>query len=155
MFNAHASHALLVNRPRPQRLKFSWIKNSWTRGQSRNSRKYYATKIWSYTVVMFIHWHEWSGVSAAAALCGRSDKKLTSVQSMCQIYSARLPKLIVMFVLFLSQGFCTIEAENIAIFLCGATTANVCKWLWPFCKLPVTTGKSTSPSQSGPECLVN
>ena len=26
------------------------IKNSWTRGQSRNSRKYYATKIWSYTV---------------------------------------------------------------------------------------------------------
>jgi len=33
-------------------MKFSWLKNSRTRGQSRNSRKYYATKIWSYTVYL-------------------------------------------------------------------------------------------------------
>jgi len=36
-----------------------------------------------------------------------------------------------------------------------ATTANVYWWLWPFRKLLVTTGKSTSPSQAGPACLVS
>ena len=33
---------------------------------------------------------------------------------------------------------------RIVVFLCRATTANVHWWLWPFCKLPVTTGKSRS-----------
>jgi len=39
----------------PLQIKFSWIKYSWTRGQSQNSRKYYATKIWSYTVYFLLH----------------------------------------------------------------------------------------------------
>jgi len=55
---------------------------------------------------------------------GRSDKKLTSVQSTCRIKLVR-PINSLTFMPFLSQGLCTNEAENTVIFLCGATTANV------------------------------
>jgi len=44
---------------------------------------------------------------------------------------------------FLSQGLCTNEAKNTFVLYCGAITANVYWWVWPFRKLPVTTGKST------------
>ena len=49
-FNVRCTRRSAREKATPSRIKFSWIKNSWTRGQSRNSRKYYATKIWSYTV---------------------------------------------------------------------------------------------------------
>ena len=47
---------------------------------------------------------------------------------------------------FLSQGLCTNELRTV-IFLSGAITSNVYWWLWPFHKIRVTTGKSTSASQ--------
>jgi len=46
------SHTSILKRPHPQILHCCNEKNSWTRCQSRNSRKYYATKIWSYTVIL-------------------------------------------------------------------------------------------------------
>jgi len=73
----------------------------------------------------------------AAALFGKSEQKLTAKKTI-NVHAV------------ISQGLCANKAENTIVFLCEATTANVCQWLWPFCKLPVITGKSTSPSQSGP-----
>ena len=49
-FNVQCITHSACEKATPPKIKFSWIKSSWTRGQSRNSRKYYATKIWSYTV---------------------------------------------------------------------------------------------------------
>ena len=68
MFNA--SHAPLVKRPRPPKLDFGhkkireWGVTSW------NSWKYYATKIWSYTV--FGNTYEFN-IYLAAIVSGWTD----------------------------------------------------------------------------------
>ena len=106
----------------PSKIKFSCIKKSWTRGQSRNSRKYYATKIWSYTVCTMKNCRCWTahvGERRAVAGAGTIGEQVASEQVTCRCYYSCCTVLLLFCSLLYTLQICYVWVLGRAYFRMG------------------------------------
>ena len=87
--------------------KFSWGKFSWSEVKSRNSRKYCATKIWSYTVFVT----GFAKIHHVASMCKLCNAKIVVSSPVFAIFRTfPLPTIAVTY----GEGKCRIPKQNIS-----------------------------------------